>query len=614
MELSTLLIPDSLKQNANAVIRLDRMDIDIASQRSMTIKEKRIVTVFNEKGINVIGAFEGYDKTTNIRSIEAVVYDGAGNEIKKIKRKDFRDQSAVDGISLFSDDRVMFLEYTPTQYPFTVVYESEVATSNTAMIPKWYFLSRYYTSVERCELNVFFPVAVGFKKKEFNFSGFNIKKTTDTPTQLSYVAINLPAQKEESYSREAFYIFPWVMMGLDKFNLSGVDGTAKTWEEFGRWYSDKILSDTYELSDETKAKMKALVGTEKDPLQKARIIYNYVQQKSRYVSIQIGIGGWKPMLAKDVDRLGYGDCKALTNYTHALLKAVDVPSYHTLLYGDSHKKNIESDFVAVQGNHMILSVPNGNDYVWLECTSQDAPFGYQANFTDDREVLIVKPDGAEITRTKNYQNQDNAQISKGSYTLAEDGSLSGSISILSEGSQYGFKYALQNQSGTDREAHYKEYWSNINNLKINKTAFENDKENIRFTENIAIGAVNYGTFSAGKMLFVVNAYNQNAFNIKRIRNRKTAFEIQRGSYDEDEILITLPQGFVIETLPQDTAYNSKFGAYKTEIIKKDDSNIIYKRTFLLNKGQYANTEYEAFRLYIEQITRNDNAKIIAVKQ
>jgi len=577
--LSALLIPDSLKQNANAVIRLDRMDIDIASQRSMTIKEKRIVTVFNEKGINVIGAFEGYDKTTNIRSIEAVVYDGAGNEIKKIKRKDFRDQSAVDGISLFSDDRVMFLEYTPTQYPFTIVYESEVATSNTAMIPKWYFLSRYYTSVERCELNVFFPIAVGFKKKEFNFSGFNIKKTTDTTTQLSYVALNLPAQKEESYSREAFYLFPWVMMGLEKFNLSGVDGTAKTWKEFGQWYSDKILSDTYELSDETKAKMKALVGTEKDPLQKARIIYNYVQQKSRYVSIQIGIGGWKPMLAKDVDRLGYGDCKALTNYTHALLKAVDVPSYHTLLYGDSHKKNIESDFVAVQGNHMILSVPNGNDYVWLECTSQDAPFGYQANFTDDRDALIVKPDGAEIIRTKNYQNQDNAQISKGSYTLAEDGSLSGSISIRSQGSQYGFKYALENQSGTDREAHYKEYWSNINNLKINKTAFENDKENIRFTENIAIGAVNYGTFSAGKMLFVVNAYNQNAFNIKRIRNRKTAFEIQRGSYDEDEILITLPKGFVIETLPQDTAYNSKFGAYKTEIHKKDDSNIIYKRTF-----------------------------------
>jgi hypothetical protein len=41
------------------------------------------------------------------------------------------------------------------------------------------------------------------------------------------------------------------------------------------------------------------------------------------------------MLATDVDRLGYGDCKALTNYT---LAAVDVASYNVVLYGDSTKK------------------------------------------------------------------------------------------------------------------------------------------------------------------------------------------------------------------------------------------------------------------------------------
>ena len=49
---------------------------------------------------------------------------------------------------------------------------------------------------------------------------------------------------------------------------------------FGQWYSDKILSGTTELSDETKLKMKALVGDEKDPIKKAKLIYNYVQQKS----------------------------------------------------------------------------------------------------------------------------------------------------------------------------------------------------------------------------------------------------------------------------------------------------------------------------------------------
>jgi hypothetical protein len=61
---------------------------------------------------------------------------------------------------------------------------------------------------------------------------------------------------------------------------------------------------------------------------------------------------------RDVDRLGYGDCKGLTNYEGSL-EAVGVPSYNTILYGDSYKKDIESDFVSMQRNHMILAIPYG---------------------------------------------------------------------------------------------------------------------------------------------------------------------------------------------------------------------------------------------------------------
>ena len=611
-EYTSLLIPDSLKQNANAIVRLDQIDILISSQRSMNVKNKRVVTIFNEKGQEGIDAFEYYDKKTTVENIQATIFDAFGNEIKKIKRKDFKDLCATDGGTVFSENRYVYLDYTPTQYPFTVVYESEIETSTTAFIPQWYPLNDYFLSVEKSVLNVNYPDNLGFKKMEFNFSKFKITKTTDTSTQLSYVATNIPAQKQEDYS-QAYSVFPKVMMGLELFHLEGVDGNAKTWKEFGQWYSDKILTGTTELPEETKSKIKNLVGDEKDPIKKARIVYKYLQEKSRYVSIQVGIGGWKPMLANDVDRLGYGDCKALSNYTKALLNAVDVPSYVTLLYGDRHKHDIQSDFVSMQGNHMILSIPNGENYVFLECTSQDNPFGYQANFTDDRDVLVVKPDGGEIVRTKNYENKDNSQISKGNYSIDENGDFSGKITIVSEGSQYNQKYHLETVQPTEKEKRYKEYWDNINNLKINKTTFLNDKEKISFTENVDISAVNYGAISNNKMIFVVNAFNQNSGTIKRIRNRKNPFEISRGYYDTDEISLTLPTGFTIESIPATFELNTKFGEYKTEIIKKDNNNLIYKRSIFIKKGLYKNTEYDEYRLFIEQISRNDNAKIILNK-
>ena len=615
-EYASLLIPDSLKQNANAVVRLDQIDILISSQRSMNVKQKRIVTVLNEKGQEAINAYEYYDKKTTVENIQATVFDAFGNEIKKIKRKEFKDQSAVDGGTLFSDGRVVYLDYTPIQYPFTVVFESEVETSTTAFVPEWMPLNNYLVSIEKSILNVQYPESLGFRKSELNFSKFKVTKTVDTSTQLSYLVTNILAQKYEDYSPSINTIFPRVMMGLEYFNLEGVDGNAKTWKEFGKWWSDKILVGTDELPEETRVQMKALVGDEKDPIKKAKIIYKYVQEKSRYVAISEGIGGWKPMLVKDVDRLGYGDCKALSNYTKSLLNAVDVPSYYTKLYGSREKQNIESNFVSQQGNHIILTIPNGDNYVFLECTSQDDPFGYQANFTDDRDVLVIKPDGGEIVRTKKYENKDNSQNNKGSYSLSENGDFSGKIAMVSQGSQYGQKAGVgrvEKMQPEEKEAYYKRFWDNINNLKINKITFLNDKEKISFTENAEISAVNYGTISNNKMIFVLNAFNQTSGTVKRIRNRKTPFEFQRGSYDTDEIAIALPTGFTIESIPNNFELNTKFGEYKTEIIKKDNNNLIYKRSLFIKKGLFKNTEYDEFRLFMEQISKNDNAKVILTK-
>ncbi|MBF4465859.1 DUF3857 domain-containing protein [Flavobacterium sp. LC2016-12] len=610
---SVLTISDSLKTNADAVVRLDKMDIVITSQRSMNIKLQRVVTVFNETGLSDIDAYQGYDKSTSVKSIEAIVYDAFGNEIKKVKRKDFKDQSAVSGSTLFSDNRVIFLEYTPVSYPFTVVYNSEIESSNTAFLPQWYFLGGTAVSIEKCVLNVTYPNNLGFKKKEFQLTGYNIKKTLDTDTQLSYVATNILAQRAESLSPSGRDLYPRIMMGLESFHLEGVDGTAKTWEAFGKWYAEKILTGTTDLSEETKARIKALVGDEKDPIKKAKIIYDYVQKKSRYVNIAVGIGGWKPMLATDVDRLGYGDCKALSNYTKALLQAVDVPSYNTILYGDRHKSNIQSDFVSMQGNHMILAIPHGENYTFLECTSQDDPFGYQGTFTDDRDVLVVKPEGGVIVRTKIYEDKGNTQTDKGFYTIDENGNFSGSILISSEGSQYSSKQRLETFQPTEKEAHYKKYWDHINNLKLGKITFTNNKENIRFTEDVQISAINYASISSNKMIFAVDAFNQNTENIKRIRNRKNPFEIERGYLDTDEIEINLPAGFTIEFIPSNYELKGKFGEYKTEIIKKENNKLLYKRSMFVNKGKYSNKDYDEYRLFMEQVSRNDNAKIILTK-
>lgn len=614
LEYSVSLIPDSLKTNANAVIRFNQTDIVLSSQKKMKIATKRVVTVFNEKGLNSIDAVEYYEKTSTINSMDAVVYNSFGKEIKKIKRSDFKDQSASGDGTMYSDSRVIYMDYTPTEYPFTVVYESEKTTSNTAFIPFWLPVEGYFLSVEKKIVNLYFSSDLGFRKKEMNFSKFKIEKTTETASQLSYQVSNIVAQKKEVNSPYFLDFFPKVIFGVDRFNLEGVDGVAKNWKEYGKWYYDNLLKGTDELSEETLAKIRALVGNESDKIAKAKIVYKFVQAKVRYVSIQVGIGGFKPMLAKDVDRLSYGDCKALSNYTRALLAAVGVDSYYTELYGSSNKMNIEPDFFSVQGNHVILAIPTDNQYVFLECTSQDTPFGYQANFTDDRQALLIKPDGGEVVKTKNYEDDENKQISKGSYRLDEKGDFAGKITIISEGTQYASKVRVEKMLPNEREAYFKEYWDNINDLKISNLKINNNKEKISFTIDVELQSTAYGSITGNSMMFPINAFNNYSQIPQRYRSRNNPFEIERGFYDDDEIEIVIPENYNIDAKPTNYDIKDKFGEYKTEIVSESPTKLVYKRKLMINKGFYDKSEYENYRKFMEQIAKADTSKILLTKK
>lgn len=613
LEYSILTIPDSLKQNANAVLRNSEMNISIPTQNTMTIKSKVITTVLNEYGLKNLDLSENYDKNRKIAKIEATVYDSFGKELKTFKKKDFRDVSVADGISVFNDNRALYIDYTPVTYPFTVVFETEIETSNTAFIPAWSPIGNFLVSTQKTSLTITFSPDLNLKTKEINFSkNYTIEKNV-TSNSVSYSAKNVLAKKREELTPSFTTVFPIVYFALEKFQLENVSGSASNWKEFGKWYYNSLLSDTEEIPEVTQQKIKSLIGNEKNPIEIAKIIYQFVQEKTRYVSVQVGIGGWKPMLAKDVDKLGYGDCKALTNYTRSLLKMVDIPSYYTVVWAGNERRNIHEDIASIQGNHVILALPVEDKLYWMECTSQIHPFGFQGDFTDDRNVLIIKPDGGEIVSTKTFSEVENIKIIKGSYAISPEGNLSGKINIVSKGLQYDNEFGKERLSREEQIKRYKDEFDNINNLSIKKISFSNDKNNVQFTEDFELQAESYAQNTGGKLMFAVNAFDQNSYVPKKYKTREFPFEIERGYSNEDEIEISLPEGFSIEAKPNDNEITTEFGSYKIEFITAENNKIICKRKLTIKKGFFESSKYENYRKFRETIARTDNSKILITK-
>lgn len=608
--LISLLMPAELTQNANAVVRWDDSNIEIKAYNKMLYTNKRIVTILNSSGDSKHGAMMYYNANTNIKKLEVKIYDAVGKEIKKFRKGDFEDVSAVSGGTLYSDNRVKYINYTPTAYPYTVLFETEVEYRSTAFLPGWTPIEGYFTSTQNSDYKITNTANVPIKIKTSNFEEFGIEQIGD----YQFSARNLSGFKYEVYSPYFSNFAPVLKASLIDFDMEGVKGVNNDWKDFGQWMNDKLIKGTEVLPEKVKQDIKSLTANATTNVDKAKIVYQYMQDKTRYISVQIGIGGWKPMLASDVDRLGYGDCKGLSNYTKALLDEVGVESYYAIIYGDRNIRNIDPAFSSVQGNHAVLAIPHDSDYIWLECTSQTVPFGYAANFTDDRDALIITPEGGKIVHTTVYKTEDNLLDTKAFIDLSETGDISATISTNSFGTQFGYHEGVQKQSQKEQKLHYKDYWSYINGLDITSMDYHVDRDQIIFTENIGVKAERYASITGNRLLLQPNMFNRTEKAPQRYQERKIPFEMERGFTDVDVYEITIPNNLDVEALMDDVTIKNEFGEYSASISKTENNKLLYKRKFIVHKGSYKKEDYEAFRKFWLEVIKFDKAKIVLISK
>ncbi|MFD2542387.1 DUF3857 domain-containing protein [Lacinutrix gracilariae] len=599
-------VPLSLRVNANAVVRSDLIHIEIKDYDAMVYTNKRIITIFNKEGDSKQGAYQYYDKNTNIKNLQARIYNAHGEEIKKFREKDFLDVSAVSGGTLFSDNRVKYLNYTPTSYPYTMMFDVEVVYKSTAYIPSWRPIEGFYTSTENAEYKITNASTSKVKVQTLNFENYNIEKKSD----YNYVAKNLKPIKSELYSPSFKTYAPYLNAALTDFNMEGVRGVNNNWQDFGKWMYDALITGTEELPESIKQEIKEKTALATTNREKAKIVYQYVQNKTRYISVQVGIGGWKPMLAEEVDRLGYGDCKALTNYTKSLLAEVGVDSYYTVVYGDDDIVDIDKGFSSLQGNHAILSIPEDNDYLWLECTSQTSPFAYNANFTDDRDVLLVTPEGGKIVHTKVYPAEENRTETSASIQLEDSGNITAQVKIVSKGTRYSNHYFLENELEKDQKLYYKDYFNTINNLEINAITFNNNAEDIVFTEELDVQAIKYASKVGQRILLKPNVFFEEEYVPPRYKKRNLPFQINRGKVNTNTFKITIPETLQVEALQDTVTITNKFGSYHYAITQKDANTLLFQRELKINKGNYSKEEYKEFRDFLLQIAKHDTSKIV----
>jgi len=604
-------IPEELKKDVNVVVREDKTVYTINSRSTASLYVYMAVTILNSQGKHYAQRAVGYDKLTKITSMKANVYDAAGNLIKKVKPSEISDRSAFDGFSLYSDNRYKSIDLSQGSYPYTIEFEYTVEYKFLYGIDGTYLISGEKVSVQHVSYQLIFPTELTPRYKVLNISAEPVKIVTDKGLQsLSWSFDNLKPIKFEPYGPDSHTLLPQIIAAPTAFEYEGYVGNMSTWEDYGKWKA-LVIKGRDELPESAKLKVQELTKNQPNTEQKVKALYEYLQGRTRYVSIQLGIGGLQPFEASLVDQVGYGDCKALSNYMVAMLHEAGIKGYYTTIKAGDFEYDLMLDFPSHQSNHVVVSVPNGADTLWLECTSQTDPFGYSGTFTGDRKAFMVTESGGIWVNTPQYPAYQNVQSRFAEVYVKITGEATAKVNTTYSGLQYendGLNYILNDQYDLQKKWVLKT--TDIPSFDVTSFKFENRKDKIpSAVVSLDLNLKRLATVSGKRLMLTPNLMNRNSFIPEKIENRKTEIVRNLGYSDYDTIRYHIPEEIYPEFLPEPVKLTSRFGDYEASY-KIDQGLIVYTRKMIVNKGRYPAESYQEFIDFYKGVSKADNSKLV----
>jgi hypothetical protein len=349
------------------------------------------------------------------------------------------------------------------------------------------------------------------------------------------------------------------------------------------------------------------IKTDKD---KARFLYNYMQKSMRYVGIQLGIGGYKPFPATFVDEKKYGDCKALSNYMRALLKAVNINSYYTIIRSETNDEPIDLSFPANQFNHAILCIPFKADTTWLECTSNTRPFGKLDPSTENRKALIVTEDGGKLVNTPRSQAADNQLNSQVHVILDADGGAKAQLKISSTGI-YRSEYIDLASYKTDEQKQYIIRMLNMKQPSLFDLKPATDKDGVKEVDV----ELEYDKFcdiaSGDKQFYRPRVFDLWQFTVPAEEKRKNDFYFDTPLLKTCVTTIDLPAGFEVETLPADQTLKFSYGSYEVKYQYDATKNqVTGTAKFNLTNQVIPAAKYTEMQVYMDAVAKAQNKKLV----
>jgi transglutaminase-like putative cysteine protease len=547
-----------------------------------------------------------HDAFRHVRELSGVLRDASGRTVRRLGRSDVADVPASTE-SFFDDLRLRVAElYGPT-YPFTVEWTYEVEHTGILGWPTWY-PQRAGLPLEHSAFQVEVPADMPVRHRSEHLRAEPSVTSSGGRTTYAWEVVRVagfvPEPLGPAWQAHAGALY----VGTSRFEIGGAAGAMESWSGFGAWYRDLSAGRT-ELPQAARAEVARLVAGVEDDRERARLVYDYLQRTTRYVSVQLGLGGWQPAPAADTFQRRYGDCKALTTYLIALLGEAGIRAYPALIRAGRDARHIDSTFTTNVFNHVVVRAELSDGPLWLEATSPTAAFGHLGSFTSDRLALLVSDAGGRLVRTPAARPADNRTVRSADVRLDDNGGaiIAGTWDLAGDPRDAAVS-ALAGRPPREREA-----WalsaipiSGVRLVRFGGGPDARPGPAVRLEAEFT--APRFAARAGSRLLIDPNVLGLPRPAPAAVEARSQPVHLGPPSLEVDSVRISIPAGYALEAAPAARSLETSFGRYERSI-SVSDGELIYARRLELDGARLPAEDYESVRTFLASVARWDTERV-----
>jgi transglutaminase-like putative cysteine protease len=391
--------------------------------------------------------------------------------------------------------------------------------------------------------------------------------------------------------------------------------SLNSWQDISQWFWSLEKPQAI-ATDGIRRTVEKIIAGKTTTDEKARAIYDWVANTTRYVGLEFGISAFKPHAAGDVHDKLYGDCKDKATLLITMLSVAGIPAHPVLLEAEDRARIGDRLPSPEAFNHCIaLANVNGRS-VWLDATAETCAYGDIPDGDRGAQALVVREGAGHFETIPSYRPVENGADMMSTIDVGDDGSANVHSDMTWRGATGQAWRATIRGISPDKRAQVAQGIAQSMSVGAKVTDFALPDGTIKegpFKMGLVVSAPNWAKKTGSLMLLPVSAISMQGERKNPFVEERRTWPVVNKETSQTTVttVIKIPTGWNIEDVPANIDVAGPLQEFHRAILRAADGrSVTVKETTTERDGSIPPGDYDKIRSYYDSCLKVADDQIV----